>query len=158
MIVQDPSPILHRECWGVNYKDAKSLNKLLRKEYAEYQKSHPELRVVGMAAPQVGKSVRAFLAFNEVFINPEIVTKSPGTISVREGCCSLDDKQYQTERHFEVFVRWHNVARQLRTHTFSESQAAVIQHEVDHLNGILISDHGELVDDRETMPQVPQAN
>lgn len=145
MITEEPNPILHRECRDLDWSEVKSLAKILKKEWDIYQNDNPEVKVVGLAAPQVGKAVRAFLAFDELFINPEIIGNSPGQIEVREGCCSLPGHSvYLTKRNNEVTLRWFTPARQLKTNHFHGSYSAVIQHEMDHLSGRVISEHGIL--------------
>lgn len=90
---------------------------------------------VGLAAPQVGIDARLFItAWGEIFINPEIEEVSSNTPAKLEGCLSLPGQEFWVTRH-----EWIQLAdgRQYRG-----AQAQVIQHEMDHLNGVLISDIG----------------
>lgn len=143
MIIQSPDPVLSLYCTPTTAKIGGKIGKQLKKEQDDYQAEHPDVHVVGMAAPQIGIPKRVFFAFGEVFINP-FIQKTSGKQTCLEGCCSIGEVQYETERHKSVTLAWLIPARGLRYHTFEGSQACVIQHEVDHLNGKLISDHGKL--------------
>lgn len=101
-------------------------------------------RGVGLAAPQIGLSLR--LAVAEVdhivyyLINPEITSRSQGKIVSEEGCLSLPGEYFPILRSETVTVRYRNekgLPKKLRATGFL---ATVIQHEVDHLDGILIID------------------
>lgn len=94
---------------------------------------------IGLAAPQVGISARVFVtAWGEIFINPDIVSVSETMYASREGCLSIPGKQYIVMRH-----KWVKLRNDKRKH--DGIKGAVIQHECDHLNGILISDIGREV-------------
>lgn len=115
----------------------------------EIQKLLPEMiqtmhkeNGVGLAAPQIGKSIR--LAVAEVdgkeyyFINPEITSLSQEKIVFEEGCLSLPGEFFPIIRSETVTLRYMNekgLSKKLRATGFL---AVVIQHEVDHLEGILI--------------------
>jgi len=75
MIIKVPDPRLRTRCRDCNPQDAKALRKLLIKEIkiAMFQQKEVGNIVVGLAAPQLGITKRAFAAFGRVFINPEIV-------------------------------------------------------------------------------------
>ncbi len=91
---------------------------------------------IGLAAPQVGINARVFVtAWGEIFINPEIVEASETTYMSHEGCLSIPGKTFAVKRH-----KWIRLRNDPRKH--DSLKAAVIQHETDHLNGILISDIG----------------
>lgn len=97
---------------------------------------------VGLAAPQIGISLR--LAVAEVdntlyyLINPEITSLSQEKILSEEGCLSLPGEYFTIVRSEKVTVRYQNekgLPKKLRATGFL---ATVIQHEVDHLDGVLI--------------------
>ena len=100
----------------------------------------------GLAAPQVGINKRFFLIrFGvqiEVFINPEITRYGGIKISGREGCLSVPDARYEVERSRKVTVKYFDESMISREREFTGFDAVAIQHEYDHLNGILISDIG----------------
>lgn len=96
---------------------------------------------VGMAANMIGETVRIIVFFNGdtpvVMLNPEIL-KSEGAYDTEEGCLSLLGGPRKTKRFRKIKVRWQNEALQTRIKTFEDFPAQIIQHEVDHCNGILI--------------------
>ena len=95
---------------------------------------------VGMAANMIGVSKRIIAFDNEgqymVMFNPEIV-KSAGLYETEEGCLSLEGVR-KTKRYQSIKVRYQNEAFQTRFKTFTGWTAQIIQHEIDHCNGILI--------------------
>lgn len=143
MITQTPDPILSEECTMTNHKSGVEIGRKLKQAYEEYQRAHPDVRVVGMSAPQIGIAKKVFYAFGEVFINP-FIQKLSGSQLCIEGCCSIPDAQYETKRHHSITLGWLQPSRSLRYSTFEGHQACIIQHELDHLEGVLISDHGIL--------------
>lgn len=95
---------------------------------------------VGMAANMIGvkKRIIAFVddgAYRAMF-NPEIIKKS-GPYAAEEGCLSLDGVR-KTKRWRSVKVRYQNRNFQIRLKTFTDFTAEIIQHEIDHCDGILI--------------------
>lgn len=95
---------------------------------------------VGMAANMIGVSKRIIVFDNEgqymVMFNPEIV-KSAGLYEAEEGCLSLEGVR-KTKRYQSIKVQYQNEAFQTRFKTFTGWTAQIIQHEIDHCNGILI--------------------
>ena len=95
---------------------------------------------VGMAANMIGVAKRIIVFNNEgaymTMFNPEIV-KASGAYDAEEGCLSLTGKR-RTKRYRSVKVRYQNEAMQVRLKTFTGWTAQIIQHEIDHCNGILI--------------------
>ncbi len=95
---------------------------------------------VGMAANMIGFNKRIIAFDNEgvdmVMFNPEIVKKS-GPYQTEEGCLSLAGLR-PAKRWKSVKVRWQNEKFQERLKTFSGWTAQIIQHEIDHCEGILI--------------------
>ena len=95
---------------------------------------------VGMAANMIGVSKRIIVFDNNgkymVMFNPEIV-KCSGAYETEEGCLSLEGKR-KTRRYRTIKVKYQNDAFQDRMKTFTGWTAQIIQHEIDHCNGILI--------------------
>lgn len=95
---------------------------------------------VGMAANMIGiaKRIIAFDCGGEymVMFNPEIL-KASGEYEAEEGCLSLPGTR-KARRYQKIKVRYQNEAMQVRLKTFEGWTAQIIQHEIDHLNGILI--------------------
>ncbi len=95
---------------------------------------------VGMAANMIGVNKRIIAFENEgkyeVMFNPVIVRRS-GPYMAEEGCLSLTGTR-KTKRFASIKVQWQNEAFQTRIKTFSGFTAEIIQHEIDHCEGILI--------------------
>ncbi len=98
---------------------------------------------VGLAAPQVGRSVRLFVTGTgeqRVFINPEIIRASKELIWWEEGCLSLPRLNGEVERPKEVTVRATGLDGKRFEVTADQLYGRVLQHEIDHLDGILFPD------------------
>ena len=95
---------------------------------------------VGMAANMIGVRKRIIAFDNEgsymVMFNPEIVKKS-GAYEAEEGCLSLTGTR-KTRRWQSIKVQYQNEKMQIRLKTFTGWTAQIIQHEIDHCNGILL--------------------
>ena len=95
---------------------------------------------VGMAANMIGVG-RRIIAVRDgeailVMLNPEIM-KASGPYRTSEGCLSLDG-QRETMRYRSVKVKWQDEAFRPKIRTFTGFTAQIIQHEIDHLQGVLI--------------------
>ena len=108
---------------------------------------------IGLAAPQVGKSVAiSFIGIKPtparpnlkrqdmVIINPKIIKTYGDKEDMWEGCISFGDPFAKAERYKKVRVRWQDEKAATREKDFDGILAHVLQHEVDHLNGILFVD------------------
>ena len=95
---------------------------------------------VGMAANMIGVNKRIIAFGNEgeymVMFNPSIVKQS-GLYETEEGCLSLTGTRH-TKRFQTIKVQWQNEKFQTRLKTFSGWTAEIIQHEIDHCEGIII--------------------
>ena len=96
---------------------------------------------VGMAANMIGVHKR-IIAFNnegkyEIMFNPKIV-KSSGEYETKEGCLSLLGDPRPTKRFQKIKVEYQTQDMKLRLKTYTGFTAQIIQHEIDHCNGILI--------------------
>ena len=96
---------------------------------------------VGMAANMIGVHRRIIVFDNEgtpmLMLNPEILSSSD-PYETAEGCLSLLGGPRKTKRCQKIKVRYQNLQLQTRLQTFSGWTAQIIQHEIDHCNGILI--------------------
>ena len=96
---------------------------------------------VGMAANMIGVRKRIIVFDNEgtymTMFNPEIIKKS-GSYNTEEGCLSLLGGPRPCKRYKTIKVQWQTSEFQTRIKTFTGWSAQIIQHEVDHCNGILI--------------------
>lgn len=139
---------------------AKALAKVDKKTLSVIQDLKDTLAIqkdpegVGLAAPQIGKSLRIFVAdyknFKRVVINPEIVKigkqkevkgKRKSKREILEGCLSLPYYYGPLKRAPEVTLDYLNEKGEKVTETFKDFDAQIILHEVDHLNGVLFVDH-----------------
>lgn len=102
---------------------------------------------VGLAAPQIGKSLNLFVinisseydffSFKEVFINPKIIDKSVEKESNMEGCLSVPDIKEKIDRHSWVKMEYYDINFTKQVKEFKGLQSVVVQHEFDHLYGVL---------------------
>ncbi|ABV33258.1 MULTISPECIES: peptide deformylase [Pseudothermotoga] len=98
---------------------------------------------IGLAAPQIGVSLRIFVMDDgkpRVFINPEIIYKSEEKEIAEEGCLSVPEVFEDVERSKEVTVRYMNEHGEEVEESFVDYSARVVQHEYDHLQGVLFID------------------
>ena len=100
-----------------------------------------KVECVGLAANMIGVTKR-IIAFNnegkyEVMLNPEIV-KSSGEYETKEGCLSLLGDPRPTKRFQKIKVQYQTLDMKVRLKTYQGFTAQIIQHEIDHCNGILI--------------------
>ncbi len=96
---------------------------------------------VGMAANMIGVRKRIIAFDNEgkymVMFNPEIIKKS-GSYDAEESCLSLLGGPRKCKRYQSIKVQWQNEKFETRIKTFIGWTAQIIQHEIDHCNGVLI--------------------
>lgn len=96
---------------------------------------------VGMAANMIGVTKRIIVFDNEgtpmLMLNPEIL-KASGEYETEEGCLSLLGGPRKTKRFQKIKVKYETLDFQVRLKTFTGWTAQIIQHEIDHCNGILI--------------------
>ena len=79
-------------------------------------------------------------------LNPKITLKE-GTQTSLEGCLSLPNSWYKIERYDKITVEYVNILGDNKIIELEGPTSAVVQHEINHLQGILISDIGEQIDD-----------
>jgi len=155
VVLTDDHPVLKMKSEKVEAAALAALDTFM-KELVEVMKAN---NGIGIAAPQVGvlkqiivintKLVGGTLE-NEIMINPVIVKQSHEKSTDSEGCLSLPGKHYLVQRRDEVFVSYMTPAGKTRSQNLSEIDARCVQHEVDHLRGILMSDVGVPVEDPKT--------
>ena len=96
---------------------------------------------VGMAANMIGVTKRIIVFDNEgtpmVMLNP-VILKAAEPYETEEGCLSLLGGPRKTKRFQKIKIKYQNTALQTRLKTFTGWTAQIIQHEIDHCNGILI--------------------
>lgn len=109
---------------------------------------------IGLAAPQVGKSLRLFLVdtkqieeeekelegIKQVFINAEMIEETGVAMNYEEGCLSIPDIRGDVIRQPNIRLRYHDENFDLKEEEFSGINARVIQHEYDHIEGRLFTE------------------
>ena len=109
---------------------------------------------VGIAAPQVYISKRVIIVASRpnlrypdapemdavVMVNPEILAFSQATTLGEEGCLSVPNERGQVQRAQSIKVLYHTLTGEVMESTFDGFPARIVQHEIDHLNGILFVD------------------
>ena len=143
-IVNYPHPALR---W--KSKPIAEINAKLRETVREMFNLMYEARGIGLAANQVGLPFRLFIvnATAEpeetdqeiVFINPEI-TQRKGSIEGEEGCLSLPELYGQVRRAEEIVVEAFDLQGREFSMTLTELAGRVVQHETDHLDGVMFTD------------------
>lgn len=103
---------------------------------------------VGLAAPQIGRSERFFVIIADddvrrVFVNPQIIYKSEETTRYEEGCLSIPGVYEEIERPVKITVQALNEFGKPFTLEADGMLSRIIQHEYDHLDGILYIDRGD---------------
>ena len=97
-------------------------------------------RCVGMAANMIGERKRIIAMARGpviiVMLNPKILSKS-GEYETEEGCLSLEGVR-KTTRYRSIRLSWQDMQMKVRTGTLDGFQAQIVQHEIDHCDGILI--------------------
>ena len=116
---------------------------------------------IGLAAPQIGLDIRLFIVdlsplaededyediaeelknFKKVFINAKILEESGNEWKFNEGCLSIPDVREDVKRKETILIEYFDENFVKHTDTFSDMRARVIQHEYDHIEGILFTDH-----------------
>jgi peptide deformylase len=151
-ILQSGDPVLRQKSKPVGKIDKKILD-LIRdmKDTLDVQKD-PE--GIGLAAPQIGKNVRIFLMKPKdkvtVVINPKIIsinkeqrTKNKGEkrkSDIMEGCLSLPHFYGPLKRSYTITLEFLDEKGQKQTESFEGLMAQIVQHEIDHLDGVLFID------------------
>lgn len=132
----------------------------LKKFIKEMKEAMFAAKGIGIAAPQVGKNIRVFLAVFEIgkkderivpMINPEILEFSKEMLVAEEGCLSLPGIYGKVKRHKSVKLAYQGVDGEKLLIDLKGMNARVVQHELDHLNGVLFIDKlvGEEILDKE---------
>lgn len=155
-IVAYGDPVLRRETEIIT-KEYPKLNELLDNMFETMY----EARGIGLAAPQVGASVRLFIVdatpfeddedlseeeqkfvstFKRVFINAQILEETGDEWAFNEGCLSIPDVREDVFRQPNIVMEYEDENFKKHKETFSGIVARIIQHEYDHIEGILFTD------------------
>ena len=141
-------PILRKKARAVLIKDSSSrkiqeIVRQIKERMKKIKQISPE-HGNGLCAPQLGHSRRIMILFfdgkHHVYLNPRITWKSDGMIPSSEGCLSFFYLRGYVKRHEKVRVSAFDELGQKVESLFSGRLAALAQHELDHLNGVLYLD------------------
>lgn len=149
------NPILRKKAKLVTNSTTKHIKKIIE----DLTDTMRHLELVGMAAPQIGKSVRVFvteirktklrkqvasrkIVKLRIFVNPEILEQSTLQVEDWEGCGSVASAQLfgLVKRSKTITVRAQDENGDLFTLTATDLLARIIQHEYDHLEGVIFTD------------------
>lgn len=146
-IVKEPDPILRKKAVKLRKADDG-----IRKLAADMWETMLDAPGVGLAAPQVGKSIRLITVHvpadeedgteeaSYTLLNPEIV-KASGEQTGAEGCLSIPGIAGNVARSWNVTVKAIDLDNKPVRIKATGYLAVVLQHEIDHLNGVLFTDH-----------------
>lgn len=150
-IVDVKNPVLRQKALMVKKIDKRIHDLIADMEETLVAQRDPE--GVGLAAPQVGKSLQIFIAMyngkTKVFMNPKIISisedeagvhKTKKGKSVLEGCLSLPHYYGPIARSKKLMLEYLDIDGTRKKEFFKGFMAHIIQHEVDHLNGVLFVD------------------
>lgn len=155
-IVYLPEPVLRQKAKRVPEIDA-SIHRLIDDMIESMYAAHG----VGLAAPQIGVSLRVVvigMPEEEPFalINPEIV-KASGERTVDEGCLSVPGYRGEIVRHKSVIAKGLNPeGKEVRVKAKDDLLAQALEHEIDHINGIVYIDHLETLEALEKVEEMPR--
>jgi peptide deformylase len=148
-IVAYGNPVLKKE--AEELPEGSDLTQLIQDMYATMDHAHG----VGLAAPQINQGVRLFVidstlmldedeeekGIRRVFINPILLDEYGDSFGFEEGCLSIPDVRAEIIRPEKLILEYYDENWNLKEEEFSGMTARVIQHEYDHLEGILFVDY-----------------
>ena len=139
-----PAPVLKKVATGIT-----SINDEIRQLAEDMLETMYQAPGVGLAAPQVGRSIALIVADPAsgddtppepmILINPKIISASGETAMV-EGCLSVPDYSAEVSRYQKIVVKARTLDEKEIELTLEDFPATVVQHEIDHLNGTLFID------------------
>ena len=132
---------------SVPIKD-EEINDELRQLAVEMLETMDAANGVGLACPQIGKNIRTFVAMADddvqrVFINPQIIATSDDSVPYEEGCLSVPQVYENIMRPSKVTVQAQDQNGKKFTLEAEGLLARIIQHETDHLDGVIFIDRGD---------------
>lgn len=147
-VIKMDNPVLHQKA-----KKVKNIDSSIQKLINDMIETMYEIDGVGLAAPQVGVPLQVVvfqLPDDEdvtVLINPEIVKDSEESEMMSEGCLSLPGYRGEVKRLTSVTAKGRNRQGKMIRIKGEGLLAQVLQHEIDHINGVVFVDHLESPDD-----------
>ncbi len=156
-IVAYGAPVLKIKATEID-QEYSNLSSLIEDMWETMYASHG----VGLAAPQIGLPIRLFVidaapfaeddeleseeilelkSFKKVFINPKMVSEEGEKWTFNEGCLSIPDIREDVDRHENITIEFFDENFKKQILTLNGLPARVVQHEYDHIEGILFTDH-----------------
>lgn len=149
-------PILRKTCKNIN-NNFPNLKNIISNMFNIMYKANG----IGLAAIQIGIDIRLFIIdasslinnkkfeynknelqkFKKVFINPKIIEKKGEICTFEEGCLSIPTIRENIDRLNNIILEYYDENFNHKVELFSDIEARIIQHEYDHLEGILFIDH-----------------
>ena len=148
-ILQKDDPVLHKVCHPVTNFDQKLANLL-----DDMTATLKDAQGLGLAAPQIGKDIRLFIVdctpwaeedpscadYKRAFVNPEIYEFSEEKKTYNEGCLSFPGIHADVARSLSIRMRYMDTDFVEHDEEFTGLKAWVIQHEYDHIEGVVFTD------------------
>ncbi|MEQ8924407.1 MAG: peptide deformylase [Fulvivirga sp.] len=146
-IVVYGDPVLKKKAQPI--EKGTDLSELIADMHETMQGAHG----IGLAAPQIGKSIRLFVVdgrpmededmqdFVKAFINPEIIDEYGEEWAFEEGCLSIPNIREDVERPEKLKIRYFDENWNEHEEEYDGMKARIIQHEYDHIEGVLFTDY-----------------
>jgi peptide deformylase len=139
-VLEDGDPILRKESIPTLINDDVRILVDNMKETMVFENG------IGLAAPQVGVNLRVIvikLIGGEIqeLINPTIIWSSDRRVSMEEGCLSIKGHYVDIIRPYTIGVKFMNIHGKYRKWKLKGLESRVVQHEIDHLDGVLMTDY-----------------
>jgi peptide deformylase len=152
-IVAYGDSVLRKKCAEID-KDYSGLDELIENMFETMNQASG----VGLAAPQIGKGIRLFIVdaspfaegddgdldcldFKRVFINPILFDEEGEEWSFEEGCLSIPNIREEVSRKPKLKIEYYNTDWELVEEELEGVPARIVQHEYDHIEGVLFTDH-----------------
>lgn len=143
-------PVLRKVASDID-KDFPKLGQFIENMFETMEKADG----IGLAAPQVGEAIRLFVidgepmseddeslkGFRKVFINAKIISREGEDVIFNEGCLSLPGVREDVTRKSTIRMTYYDETFSFHDEVFDGMRARIIQHEYDHIEGILLIDH-----------------
>jgi peptide deformylase len=150
-IVVYGDPILRKRAREIGDLSSPEFKALIEDMFESMYAAHG----IGLAAPQIGKSIRLFVVdgttledeeedmtgFRKTFINPEIIEETGEPWEFEEGCLSIPNIRENVARQDTVRIHYTDEEGNKKDETYNGIKARIIQHEYDHLNGKMFIDY-----------------
>lgn len=140
-------PVLRKKAVDIS-SDYPNLSELINNMYETMYNANG----IGLAAPQIGLDIRLFITdgseiedenleeFKKVFINPQIIEEFDTKWDYEEGCLSIPAVRADVNRHSKIKIEYYDQNFTKHLEEYDGMAARIIQHEYDHIEGILFTD------------------